>query len=500
MELDRAVCDRAVRSRDARFDGRFFTAVTTTRIYCRPVCPAPLPKAENVRYFASAAAASAAGFRPCLRCRPEAAPGTPAWAGTCAVVSRALRLIDAGGLDEGRGLDAFAEGLGVTARHLRRLFLRHLGATPVQVACTRRVHLAKRLIDETDLPFTDVAFSSGFGSLRGFNRGIRRTYGRAPTGLRRSARSTISTDPARGYSFRLAYRPPYDWDAVLGFLRSRAIPGVEEVDGSGYRRTLTLDGVAGRIGVRHAVNARALELDVHFPDPRSLLRIVARVRGMFDLGADPAVIRAHLGRDVLLAAPLRRHAGIRTPGAWDGFELAVRAIVGQQVSVAAASTIAGRLAALFGTAWGSERLFPTAEQLAGAEVETAGIVRSRAAAIRQLARAVADGAIRFGPGAEPRESQSLIRAIPGVGDWTAQYVAMRAWGDPDALPGGDLVLRRATGARTASELERRAEPWRPWRSYAAILLWQDAVDRANGGQRSPRRGEGRVPGDLPSAR
>ncbi len=495
MELDRTVCDRASRSRDPRFDGRFFMGVTTTGVYCRPVCPAPLPKHQNVRYFPSAAAAAGAGFRPCLRCRPEASPGTPAWLGTSALVSRALRLIDDGALDAGRGLERFAERLGVTSRHLRRLFLRHLGATPVQVAATRRLHFAKKLIDETDLPFSDVAFCSGFGSIRCFNREIHRSFGHTPTELRRPARPLPASDVPEHYRFRLAYRPPYDWDAILGFLRTRAIPGVEAVDRSSYRRTIVLDALVGSFEVRHAEDASALDLTVRFPNPHALLHVVTRVRQIFDLGADPALISGHLGGDPLLARPLLRHPGIRTPGAWDGFELAVRAILGQQISVAAASTIAGRLASLFGTApWPPhpQRLFPSPRQLARAEIERAGVVRARAEAIRQLALQAESGDIVLSPSVEA-QALSRIRRIPGVGEWTAEYVAMRACGEPDAWPSGDLVLRRAASVRTARELERRAEAWRPWRSYAVMLLWQDATDEADGAQRTPGRRHGRDP-------
>ncbi|MGH9332895.1 MAG: bifunctional transcriptional activator/DNA repair enzyme AdaA, partial [Vicinamibacteria bacterium] len=314
MDLDRQACDRARRSRDARFDGRFFIGVTTTRVYCRPICPARAPKDEHVRYFPSAAAAEAAGFRPCLRCRPEASPGTPAWLGTSGLVSRALRLIGEGALDED-GVDRLAERLGVTARHMRRLFLQHLGATPLDVALTRRVHFAKKLLDETSLAVHDVALASGFGSVRRFNSQIRRIYSRTPTELRRLARKRVPSDP-ECYRFRLAYRPPYDWEAVLAFLGARALPGVESVDGSGYGRTISIEGKSGVIAVSRHPSAPALYLDVRFPDPRALLLIAERVRRVFDLGADPIVISEHLRADPLLGPLLARHPGIRVPGAW----------------------------------------------------------------------------------------------------------------------------------------------------------------------------------------
>lgn len=478
MELDQRACDRARRSRDARFDGRFFIGVTSTLVYCRPICPARAPKDEHVRYFPSAAAAEAAGFRPCLRCRPEASSGTPAWLGSSGLVSRALRLISEGALDE-EGVERLADRLGVTGRHLRRLFLQHLGATPLDVALTRRVHFAKKLLDETTLAFDEVASASGFGSLRRFNGQIRRSYSRTPTQLRRLARGGAVADP-ECYRFRLAYRPPYDWDSVLAFLQARATPGVEAVAESRYRRSITIDGKSGAIDVSRLASRTTLALLVRFPDPRALLFIVERVRRIFDLGADPAVIGEHLRADPLLRPRLLRHPGIRTPGAWDGFELAVRAILGQQISVRAATTLAGRIAARFGSRLaddhGLERLFPTPAQLANAAIEQAGVVTARAEAIRSLARQVADGRLTFSSGRETSATVSSLRALPSIGDWTAQYIAMRALGEPDAFPTGDLVLRRMAGERTARALDRRSEAWRPWRSYAVMLLWQGATD------------------------
>ncbi|MGH9200565.1 MAG: bifunctional transcriptional activator/DNA repair enzyme AdaA, partial [Vicinamibacterales bacterium] len=351
MVLDRLACDRARQSRDARFDGRFFIGVTSTRVYCRPICPARAPKDENVRYFPTAAAAEAAGFRPCLRCRPEASPTTPAWFGTSGVVSRALRLIGEGALDES-GVDRLGDRLGLTARHLRRLFAQHLGATPLEVALTRRAHFAKQLLDETTLSCEQIATAAGFGSVRRFNSEVRRTFHRTPTELRRLARKSNSADAER-YRFRLAYRPPYDWPAVMAFLAARATPGVEIVEGLRYRRSITIDGKHGAIAVSPASSGAALMLDVQFADPRALLTIVERVRRLFDLGADPILIGECLGADRLLRPALARHPGIRTPSAWDGFELAVRAILGQQVSVRAATTMAGRLAQRFGSALGN---------------------------------------------------------------------------------------------------------------------------------------------------
>jgi AraC family transcriptional regulator, regulatory protein of adaptative response / DNA-3-methyladenine glycosylase II len=507
MDLNRRVCDRARRSRDPRFDGRFFIGVTTTRVYCRPVCPARTPKDEHVRYFPSAAAAEAAGFRPCLRCRPEAAPGTPAWFGTAGVVSRGLRLIAEGALDVD-GVERLAGRLGVTGRHLRRLFLQHLGATPAGVASTRRVHSAKKLLDETALPVSEVAYAAGFGSVRRLNSEIRRTYSRTPTELRRLARqpSRAATD---GYRFRLAYRPPYGWRRVLDFLAARATPGVECVADERYRRVIHIDGKIGWVDVSPATRGPALDVRVRFPDPRALLLIVERVRRMFDLDADPAVIAEHLRADPLLRVALAAYPGVRTPGTWDVFELAVRAILGQQISVTAATTIAGRVAALCGTPValadappGLDRRFPTPAQLADAPLERAGIPSARAETIRRLAREVVGGRIAVPPLADAADAVKTLRAVRGIGEWTAQYIAMRGLGDPDALPSGDLVLCRAAGC-TPRELDRRSAAWRPWRAYAVILLWQSASDEARRTSHETRSraadGGDRVGGDARSS-
>jgi AraC family transcriptional regulator of adaptative response / DNA-3-methyladenine glycosylase II len=477
MDLDRRACDRARRSRDARFDGRFFIGVTSTGVYCRPICPARAPKDSNVRYFPTAAAAEAAGFRPCLRCRPEASPGTPAWFGTSSLVSRALRLIGDGALDDA-GVDALADRLGITARHLRRLFLQHLGAAPLDVAQTRRVHFAKKLLDETSLAVHQVAFAAGYGSLRRFNSQIRSTFSRTPTELRRLARKRIAAEPG-SYRFRLAYRPPYDWEGILAFLRARATPGVERVEASTYRRVITAGEQHGWIEVTQAEDRGALALDVHIGDPRALLAVVERVRRVFDLGADPIVIGEHLRADSLLRPLAARYEGARMPGAWEPFELAVRAIVGQQISVAGATTVIGRIAARFGSpiadCRGLDRIFPTPSQLADADVERAGVMRARAETIRALARGVAGGSLRLDPGAGREDAIAMLTAVPGIGRWTAEYIAMRALGHPDAFPSGDLVLRRMTGAASTLDLDRRAEAWRPWRAYAVMLLWRAAA-------------------------
>jgi len=477
MDLATEVCRRARMARDPRFDGRFFIAVKTTGIYCRPICPVRSPKESNVTYFPSAAAAAEAGYRPCLRCRPEASPGTPAWFGASASVSRALKLIGESALDT-KGVDDLAARLGLGARHLRRLFLRYLGAPPVAVAQTRRIHFAKKLIDETNLSMARVAMASGFNSIRRFNATFQELYGRAPSRLRKlsaharnghadyaDAHADAHVDVHMDhYTFRLGYRPPYDWSSLIQFLGARATPGVETVTPDEYRRTISLDGKAGRIAVRPAASKHHLELQIQFPEPALLFRIVERTRRIFDLGADPAEISDHLRRDVRLKPLLIAYPGLRVPGCWDGFEIAVRAILGQQVSVKAATTMAGRLAARFGKELsnGAGRLFPSAAALARADLQGIGLTRRRIDTIRALAEAVAGGGVAFDSTLDLEQFEEKITAIPGIGPWTAQYIAMRL-GEPDAFPGGDLYLRDFAG---------EAALWRPWRAYAAMYLWK----------------------------
>jgi AraC family transcriptional regulator, regulatory protein of adaptative response / DNA-3-methyladenine glycosylase II len=474
MELDRQVCSRARLARDARFDGRFFIAVLTTRIYCRPICPARTCKESNVVYYPTAAAAAEAGFRPCLRCRPECSPGCPAWAGTQTTVSRALRLISESGLEDG-GVEGLAEHLGVGARHLRRLFLKHLGASPSAVAQTRRLHFAKQLMDETTLPMVQVAVAAGFGCVRRFNDAIRKVYHRTPTQIRRLARQA-DTRPENAYRFRLDYRPPYNWTRILQFLAARATPGVEAVQAGRYRRTISLHGHHGFLEVSLQEHRNALQVCVQIDDPRSLFFIIERIRAMFDLNADWSVIERVLGADPVLAATVQAEAGLRVPGCWSGFELTTRAILGQQVSVKAATTLAGRIAASFGQPFapadGLTHLFPTAEILADADLTRVGLTRNRGETVRALARAVCERRIRFEGVFDDHALRAQLLGIAGIGKWTAEYVAMRALCDPDAFPAGDLHLRRRGGNCTERELERRAESWRPWRAYAAMLLWQ----------------------------
>jgi len=476
MNLDWQVCSRARLSRDARFDGKFFIGVLTSRVYCRSICPAPTAKEKNVRYFPSAAAAAEAGFRPCLRCRPECSPGTPAWLGTSNTVSRALRLIDESALEDG-GVEVLAERLGVGSRHLRRLFLRHLGATPIAVAQTRRLQFAKKLIDETRLPMTQVALASGFGCVRRFNAGIRKVYHRTPTQIRRLARQT-TIFPENQYLFRLRFRPPYNWNGMLAFLAPRATPGVEVVELGSYRRSISFHGSHGYVEVSLDEGNDALGVRVQFGDPRSLFLITERIRAMFDLNADWADIVHSLRTDPVLAKRVEAEPGLRVPGCWNGFELATRAILGQQVSVKGATTLAGRLVRAFGQpfhgASGLTHLFPTPEVLAKAKLASIGLPRARADTIQALARMVCDGRISFEGIVDSADFLTRLCEIPGIGKWTAQYVAMRALREPDAFPCGDLGLLHALNLGSPRELEQRGEAWRPWRAYAAMYLWSIA--------------------------
>lgn len=484
MDMDRTACYRAISTRDARFDGRLFIAVKTTGIYCRPICPARIPKLENVSFYPSAAAAQEAGFRPCLRCRPETSPDLAFWRGTSNTVSRALALIEAGGLDEA-DVEGLASRLSVGARQLRRLFRQHVGASPVAVAQTRRVLLAKQLIHETSLPMAEVALASGFHSIRRFNETFLQLFGRSPATLRRISDKTKRE--AGSLSVRLAYRSPYDWDAMLSFLGARAIPGVEAVSGDSYRRTIAIGRHRGVIGVAPAGKHR-VNVAVRFPAMAALPQIIARVRRVFDLAADPDSIGAHLALDPALAPLVAARPGLRMPGAWEGFELAVRAIIGQQVTVSAATGVLGRLVQAHGeplrvTAGDGEdlsHLFPLPACLAAADLAVLGLPKARALALTSMAEAIAADPMIFSRGASLEEAIAKLRLLPGIGEWTAQYIAMRELREPDAFPAADAGLLRAMAAAdgrrsSPSELLSRAERWRPWRAYAALHLWAAGI-------------------------
>ena len=481
MDLDHDACYRAVQRRDARFDGRFFTAVKTTEIYCRPVCPARTPHSKNVTFYPTAAAAQEAGYRPCLRCRPETAPDLGAWRGTSNTVSRALALIELGALDEGN-VEALADRLGVGERQLRRLFREHLGASPIGVAQTRRVLLAKQLIHETHLPMTEIALSSGFGSVRRFNEAFLELFGRAPGELRRLGGTDVPAANEGEFSLLLRYQPPYDWRAVLDFLSARAIAGVEHVADDVYARSILLDGVPGSLSIRPAEGkAHALRASIRIAKMSLLPSIIARLRRVFDLAADPLAISAHLAGDPLLSPLVKRSPGLRVPGAWDGFELAIRAVLGQQITVSAAVRLAARLVAAYGQPMptperGLSHFFPEPKALAKADLTTLGMPKSRAAALSAVAAAVLKDPNIFGANCDLDEAIRRLRAIPGVGEWTARYIALRQLREPDAFPAADIGLLRALaderGERpSAAELLARAERWRPWRAYAAQHLW-----------------------------
>ncbi|HSZ91757.1 MAG TPA: AlkA N-terminal domain-containing protein [Acetobacteraceae bacterium] len=484
MDLDHDACYRALRTRDVRFDGRLFVAVKTTGIYCRPVCPARLPRPENVEFYSTAAAAQENGYRPCLRCRPETAPNLAAWNGTSSTVSRALALIEMGALDEG-DIAGLAERLGVGARQLHRLFRQHLGASPLAVAQTRRILLAKQLIHETSLRMSEIALASGFGSIRRFNETFRQMYQRPPGTLRRG--SGVSVSPGAAVTVLLRYRPPYDWPAMIAFLRARAIPGVEIVSDEAYARTIDIGGARGVVRVRPAPG-NALEANVHVAKLSALPSIIARLRRVFDLAADPEIIEAHLSEDPLLAALVAQRRGLRVPGAWDGFELAVRAMLGQQITVAGAINLAGRLVSRYGERLettvpalaGLTHVFPRPEVLAAADLSAAGMPKVRANALSALAATVAIDPKIFGPRRTLEEAIVQLRKLAGIGEWTAQYIAMRELREPDAFPAADIGLLRALagadGRRpSAVELLARAERWRPWRAYAAQHLWASHV-------------------------
>jgi AraC family transcriptional regulator of adaptative response / DNA-3-methyladenine glycosylase II len=477
--LERDACYRALRTRDSRFDGRFFTCVRTTGIFCRPVCPARAPRLENCVFLPTAAAAQEAGFRPCLRCRPEASPDLAVWRGTSNTVARALALIGEGALDGEGDVAALAERLGVGERQLRRLFRKHLGASPNAVSQTRRILFAKSLLDETRLPITEVALASGFGSVRRFNESMLRTYRRSPRELRRTSAPEAPAG-AGGIAVRLPFRAPYDWDGVLEFLAARAIPGVETVADGTYRRTVAIGDVRGGVAVRFAGDH--LRATVALSDVAMLPRVVARLRRVFDVGADPAAIAAQLSVDPRLAPLVAARPGLRVPGAFDGFELAVRAILGQQITVRAATALAGKLVAEHGepfdgapVAAGLRFLFPTPARIARLEASGVGMPRARAASLAALARAALADARFFEPAPDLDATIARLRAVPGIGEWTAHYVAMRAFGEPDAFPMPDVALLRAMetrGVRPAPKaLLAVAEAWRPWRAYATVHLW-----------------------------
>ena len=476
LDLDFAGRYRAVKSRDPRFDGFFFTGVTSTGIYCRPSCPATTPKVEHVRFYPTAAAAQDAGFRACKRCIPGAVPGSPAWDLEADVAGRAMRLI-ADGIVEREGVPGLARRLGYSDRQVRRHLRADLGAGPLALARAQRAHVARLLLETTDLPVTEVAFAAGFGSLRQFNETIRQVFAVAPTSLR-AARRPGEAAPTGRITLRLARRAPFAWPQLLRFLSLRAVPGVEEVRDGTYRRSLRLPH--GPAIVELADDGEAVRCALALADPRDLAPAVARCRRLLDLDADPVAVDETLGGQPFLADLVRATPGRRSPGAADASELAVRAVLGQGITVAAARTLAGRLVDAHGvplkTPQGAvTHLFPSAAELAALDPASLPGPTVRRAALHGVAEALATGALDLDAGADREAAFRRLRALRGIGPWTAAYVAMRALADPDVLLPGDVALRHAVtrrgGPADARGLAGLAAPWRPWRSYAVHLLW-----------------------------
>lgn len=501
--LDPRACYQALKARDERYDGRVFIGVVSTGIYCRPVCPAKAAKASNCRFFGSAAAAQHAGFRPCLRCRPEVVAELGAWRAHSQLVTRAMALITEGALDHaGAGVEVLAGRLGVTDRHLRRVFQEHVGASPLIVAQTRRVLFAKQLIHETRMPMVDVAFASGFGSVRQFNDVFRRLFSRPPSALRSNRHSGLSLGTSSsGVGVRLHYRPPYDWQAVLMHLKARAVDGVEHVSGNAFVRTLTLGNEVGLVHVTHLAEHDSLQATVILPSVAELSVAVTRLRAMFDVNADTQTIGAHLGADPVLKTLLQTRPGLRVPGAWDGFEAAARAIVGQQVTLEQGRRLAGALVHLCGSRFtsngtvpGAERLthtFPSPHQVMTANLVGLAMPRPRRDALKALARAALREPSLFHMGPTVEATVRRLQTVTGIGEWTAHHVAMHGVREPDAFPAADVALQRAVARLTgtpqsAALLEVRAEQWRPWRAYAAHHLWSaDALERGGHGGAAP---------------
>lgn len=490
VRLESETCYRAIRARDPRFDGRFFVGVSSTGIYCRPVCTVKMPKRENCTFFPSAAAAESHGYRPCLRCRPELAPGNASIDARHRIAQAAASLIEDGVLSE-IGIDGIADRLGVTARHLRRVFQSEFGVAPVAFAQTQRLLMAKRLLTDTALPITEVAYAAGFGSLSRFDTLFKDRYRLSPRQLRKTPKHSAPLD---SLTFELSFRPPHDWEALLGFLRARSISAVEEVEDSSYRRVV-------RIAQNERVHTGWVEVSLHQRKPvlrvvvsaslaKVLPTLLSRVKHLMDLSCNPAEIGEALG-PLAAAKP-----GLHVPGAFDGFEIAVLAVLGQQVSVAAARTLAGRFATAFGSPVDApfaalSTTFPGPERIAElevADISHLGVLPSRARTIIELAKMLVRGEVRLSPGVDVTASLKTLQSIPGIGEWTAQYIAMRALAWPDAFPHTDLGVMKALGERSSRRVLAAAEAWRPWRAYAVMHLWA-----ANGlGGPSARRSHGSV--------
>jgi AraC family transcriptional regulator of adaptative response / DNA-3-methyladenine glycosylase II len=484
---------QALCARDRRFDGVFFVAVTSTGIYCRPICPANTPRERNCRFFEGAHEAEQAGFRPCLRCRPELAPGSAPVDDAQRIASLIVQRLEEGAVGTTRGLDAIADQFELSSRQLRRIVRKELGVSPVQLLLTRRLLLAKQLLTETPLPVTDIAFASGFSSLRRFNDAFRGRYRMPPTRLRRKVlegEAEVAVANNTTSTLQMSYRPPYDWNGVIAFLSARALPGVEWVSAEAYARTVRIGSATGWIRVAPAARGHALTLEFTHGLTPVLPVLLRRMRALFDLDARPDLISGHLQRDRHLAHEVTRHPGTRVPGAFDGFEIGVRAILGQQITVAGATTIAGRFVDAFGEPIATpfphlQRVTPSAATVASAgadRIARLGIVGVRAKGISALANAEAAGLLRLegGLAATPEEALQRVIRLPGIGPWTAQYIAMRVFRSPDAFPKEDLVVRRTFGGVSAREVEAVSQAWRPWRSYAVMHVWRMASGSSSG--------------------
>ncbi len=476
--LDHAACERARLARDPRFDGRFFIAVRTTGIFCRTICPVRLPRPENVQFFPSAAAAAEQGYRPCLRCRPELAPDNPYWPQHPPLLQAALALIDEGALDRG-SVSALACKLGISDRHLRRLFMHQLGTSPNAVALTRRTLFAKRLISDSSMPMQDIALAAGFSSVRRFNAAFQRVYKLSPSQIRRQHAPAHS-----GYSLKLRYRSPLDWTALREFLARRAIDGIECLHGETYSRSFAWAGQAGHVSLQHDARGQCFVLTLSHPHSDALYPAVQRARQLLDLDAAPVDIASHLARDALLAPAVEAHRGLRVPGCWDRFELCVRAVLGQQVSVAAARTLTQRLVErcahrLPDASCTPRLLFPDAASILATPLDQLGLTGQRVTTLKALAQAVSSGQLDLDNG-HADEIDSQLDSLPGIGPWTRAYIRLRAFKHPDAFPAGDIVLRKALGdgaPLSAHEAEVRSQCWQPWRAYAVMTLWQHASDQ-----------------------
>jgi AraC family transcriptional regulator, regulatory protein of adaptative response / DNA-3-methyladenine glycosylase II len=480
--IDGDVAYSAMTSRDPRFDGVFFVGVTSTGIYCRPICPVKTPQQKNCRFFESAEAAEKATFRPCLRCRPELAPGNAPVDNAHRIAQLMVHRIDEGLVDDGAGLEEISAQFEISSRQLRRIVQRELGVSPIELMQTRRLLLAKQLLTETKLPVTEIAFASGFSSLRRFNDAFGSQYRMPPTRLRKAAAvADTEINDAGTSTLQLSYRPPYDWEGILVFLDARKIRDVELISEGAYLRTVRLGKHTGWIRVTHAAEKRALLVEFTHSLMPVLPALLGRLRNLFDLTARPDLIAAHLMKDPLLRKAVAENPGLRVPGAFDGFEMAIRAILGQQITVKAATTIACRFAEAFGEKIKTPfpeltRLTPLARRIARASVDDVaklGIISARSRSIIALAQAYVGGSLTLDAGANPEMAISQLVNLPGIGQWTAHYIAMRALRWPDAFPKEDIAVRNNLGGVSAKQAEEMSQVWRPWRSYAVMHIWKN---------------------------